>query len=36
MKWVAGCERGWRTAAKQVVLWQRLGAACAQHRVEWF
>lgn len=39
--WVAGWQRnGWRTAAKQPVknvdLWQRLSAACAQHQVEWF
>jgi ribonuclease HI len=40
-KWVLGWERsGWLTAAKQPVknvdLWQRLQAACARHRVEWF
>ena len=40
-KWVLGWERnGWMTAAKQPVknvdLWQRLQAACARHRVEWF
>ena len=40
-KWVLGWERnGWLTAAKQPVknvdLWQRLQAACAQHEVEWF
>jgi len=40
-KWVLGWERsGWKTAAKQPVknvdLWQRLQAACARHRVEWF
>ncbi len=40
-KWVLGWERsGWKTAAKQPVknvdLWQRLQAACALHRVEWF
>jgi ribonuclease HI len=40
-KWVLGWERnGWQTAAKQPVknvdLWQRLQAACARHRVEWF
>ena len=39
-KWVLGWERnGWRTSAKQPVknvdLWQRLQAACAQHDVEW-
>jgi ribonuclease HI len=40
-KWVLGWERnGWKTAAKQPVknvdLWKRLQAACAQHEVEWF
>jgi len=40
-KWILGWERnGWQTAAKQPVknvdLWQRLQAACARHRVEWF
>ena len=40
-KWVLGWQRnGWLTAAKQPVknvdLWQRLQAACARHRVEWF
>lgn len=39
--WVLGWERnGWLTAAKQPVknvdLWQRLRAAQARHRVEWF
>ncbi|MGV0654766.1 ribonuclease HI [Mycolicibacterium thermoresistibile] len=39
--WVHGWERnGWMTAARQPVknvdLWQRLQAACARHRVEWF
>lgn len=39
--WVIGWERnGWKTSAKQPVknvdLWQRLQAACAQHDVEWF
>ncbi|BBX53996.1 MULTISPECIES: ribonuclease HI [Mycolicibacterium] len=40
-KWVLGWQRnGWVTASKQPVknvdLWQRLQAACARHRVEWF
>ena len=40
-KWLANWQRnGWKTAAKQPVknvdLWQRLQAACAQHEVEWF
>lgn len=40
-KWVLAWEKnGWRTSAKQPVknvdLWQRLQAACAQHEVEWF
>jgi ribonuclease HI len=40
-QWLASWERnGWRTANKKPVknvdLWQRLQAACAQHDVEWF
>ena len=40
-KWVLGWQRnGWLTSAKKPVknvdLWQRLQAACEQHRVEWF
>jgi ribonuclease HI len=39
-KWVVGWTgNGWRTSAKQPVknvdLWQRLVAACAEHDVEW-
>ena len=39
-KWVLGWQRnGWLTSAKQPVknvdLWQRLVAACAEHDVEW-
>ena len=40
-KWINGWKRnGWRTAAKKPVknqdLWQRLDAALASHRVDWF
>ncbi len=39
-KWILGWERnGWKTAAKEPVknvdLWQRLQAACEQHKIEW-
>jgi ribonuclease HI len=39
-QWVVNWQRnGWRTSAKQPVknvdLWQRLVAACAEHDVEW-
>lgn len=39
-QWVTNWQRnGWRTSAKQPVknvdLWQRLVAACAEHDVEW-
>ncbi len=39
-EWMVGWKkRGWKTAAKQPVknvdLWQRLDAACKQHKVEW-
>ena len=39
-KWVLGWQRnGWLTSAKQPVknvdLWQRLVAACAEHDIEW-
>ena len=41
MSWINNWKRnGWRTAdkspVKNVDLWQRLQAACAQHQVEWF